>query len=75
MAVLLAILVFFISKDTFNFQIQKWIYLALGILLIIIDVLRIREVYRLGQRKLLAVRVITLIMVIGFVGYWIYLHF
>ena len=75
MAVLLVILVFFFLKDTFPFQTQKWIYLVLGIALIGVDILRIREVYRLGQRKLLVVRVVTLTLVIGFVGYWIYLHF
>ncbi|WP_041495930.1 hypothetical protein [Nonlabens marinus] len=75
MAVLLLILVFFFLKDTFPFSTQKWIYLLLGGVLILVDVLRIREVYRLGQRKLLVVRIVTLAMVIGFVGYWWYLHF
>jgi len=75
MMILLVILLFFFFKDTFPFQTQKWIYLLLGGILIIVDILRIREVYRLGQRKLLVVRIVTLAMVIGFVGYWLYLHF
>jgi hypothetical protein len=75
MLILVVILLFFFFKDTFPFQTQKWIYLLLGAILIVVDVLRIKEVYRLGQRKLLVVRIITLAMVIGFVGYWWYLHF
>ncbi|PRP67414.1 hypothetical protein [Nonlabens agnitus] len=75
MVILLIILIFFVLKDTFPFQTQKWIYLILGILLIVVDVLRIREVYKLGHRKLLLVRIVTTLMVTGFVGYWWYLHF
>lgn len=75
MLVLLCVLVFFVLKDTFPFETQKWIYLVLGIILIIVDALRIRAIFKTGLRKLLVVRIITFLLVIGFVCYWVYLHF
>ncbi|AZQ42807.1 hypothetical protein [Nonlabens ponticola] len=75
MVILLLILLFFLFKGTLEFQTQKWIYLILGLILVFIDVMRIRLVIKSGQRRLLFVRIVTLIMVIGFLIYWLYLHF
>lgn len=75
MAVLLVIVIFFMTKDMFSFEVQKWIYLFLGLVLIAIDLLRIKAARKGGNRKLLIVRVITLVMVTGFVCYWLWLHF
>jgi hypothetical protein len=75
MVVLLVIVVFFFLKDSMPFETQKWIYLILGVVLIIVDALRIRAAIQLGNTRLLIVRIITMLLVIGFVAYWLYLHF
>gem|GEM_PF-3741988 len=75
MVVLLVIVLFFFFKESFPFQIQKWIYLALGGILVAVDVLRIRVAYKSGNRRLMAVGIFTMLIVIGLVGYWLYLHF
>ena len=75
MLILLVILVFFFLKNTFPFDTQKWIYLLLGFILVIIDILRIRVAYQLGNRRLMMVRIFTMLMVVGFLSYWLYLHF
>lgn len=75
MCVLLLIVLLIFFKDSYSFEIQKWAYLILGCMLIIVDALRIVAIIRSGHRRLLFIRVITFCMVLAVVGYWLWLHF
>jgi glucose uptake protein GlcU len=75
MIVLLFILGFFFFKERFAFEDQKWIYLVLGIVLVIVDALRIYFAWLYNNRRMLIWRSFTLLLVVGFLGYWLYVRF
>ncbi|WP_194850204.1 hypothetical protein [Nonlabens antarcticus] len=75
MALLLLILGFFFYKGNMDFEDQKWTYLILGCTLIIIDSIRIYNLRNAERTGLFYWRCFTLLLVTGFTGYWIFLHF